>query len=831
VIVGREDELARIERIRSAGGVLVVRGAAGVGKTALIGAVDAVDGGVLATAGVECEVELAFGGLHRLLMPLADRFGELTDAQSHALRCALGVAAGDATDLLVCTAVLDLLRAAAPVTVVVDDAHLVDRASTQALLFAARRLAGERVGMILTVREPDRRALDTADLPELRLTGLRPTAVARLLGLDVTTATALTAITGGNPLVLKEIAGDRGLLRQVLVTGRAPVGALFTARLSILPPDVRLALAAAAAEETGDLATVHAACVALGVPYPAELPDLVTIVGGELRFDHPLARSAAYAVPADQRRLVHEAISGSLPDGPRARRHRALASVGPDEALAGDLEADATRASRRGGLAAAVPALLESARLSGDDGRRHHRLASAAYAAWKSGQLEIARDLLPDGASGRLRGLIELYGGDQVTAYELLARESSPDMLTMGIDAAIHAGLVDGATVLAGRIGEIPGYERYGRWLAGVVDDIAPDATPWQIHDAAPPEVRDSGAHRWLLPMAMSLRGRHLEQAREFGLTACADLHRRGTLAIYPIMLAWLAEVELRIGLWDEGQAHAEEGLRAAHDSGHRARAADLDALLALVAATRGDERACRQHTERTLRCPARNRLATATATWATGLSHLAGGDHDRAAECLTDLPQEQVRRAAIADTVEALVRQGDLEKATRLTTAFGQWLPDDAAPWLRALLHRCRALLWEQDKDFQLALDAGLPFDRARTALLYGRRLRRERRIKEARSTLRLAADLFGELGATPWAEHAGAELRACGGVTAPSGVLTHREREIARLAAAGMSNREIGSHLYLSHRTVGYHLHKIFPKLGIANRAQLRGADLTTG
>jgi DNA-binding CsgD family transcriptional regulator len=172
---------------------------------------------------------------------------------------------------------------------------------------------------------------------------------------------------------------------------------------------------------------------------------------------------------------------------------------------------------------------------------------------------------------------------------------------------------------------------------------------------------------------------------------------------------------------------------------------------------------------------------------------------------------------------VEALVRLGDLEEATRLTVSSGQW-SEHAAPWLRALHHRGQALLSGDEKEFREALDTPLPFDRARTALLYGQHLRRERRVKEARTMLRLGHGLFEALGAGPWSARAAAELRACGGTAALDGTLTPQEHEVARLAATGLTNREIGDRLYLSHRTVGYHLHKVFRKLGVANRTQLR-------
>lgn len=390
MILGRDDEFRRIGQVH-AGGALVVRGAAGAGKSTLLGAVAE---GALTTSGVESEVDLAFSGLHRLLMPLADRFDELPQPQSHALKRAIGIDSGAATDLLVCTALLDLLRKVAPVMVVVDDAHNVDRASVQALLFAARRLAADGVGMIFAVRHPDRRTVDTVGLPHLHLTGLPVPSVAGLFGVDTATAVTLTEITGGNPLVLKEIASSSALLRQTLVTGAAPVGELFTTRLSALPAQIRDALVVAAAEETGDLATIHAACARLGVPALTELPGLVTI-GAELRFSHPLVRSAAYAVPSAQRCRAHQAIADSLPDGPRARRHRALATVQPDHVLAADLEQDADNASRRGGIASAMPALLESARLSHDEPDRRRRLAAAAHAAWKSASPVSPSNLSP----------------------------------------------------------------------------------------------------------------------------------------------------------------------------------------------------------------------------------------------------------------------------------------------------------------------------------------------------------------------------------------------------------------------------------------------------
>jgi DNA-binding CsgD family transcriptional regulator len=905
MIHGREGELDRIGRLitdarAGRGGALVIRGEAGIGKTALLreGAALAGPATVLTVAGVESEVELAFSGLHQLLTPVLEHLAELADAQRDALSGALGLDAGQSTDLLVYTAVLNLLRRAArsrPLVVAVDDAQHLDHASMLALLFVARRIADCCVAVLLAVRDPDRRPVDTSDLPGVRLAGLGVDASAGLLrsrgrAVDDATVAMLVRATGGNPLALSELGGERVIL-DALVTGTVPVGVAlreaFAGRTSTLPEQSGAALLIAAAEDTGRCSVVYAACRTQGLPAgaldAAERAGLVTVDGDELRFAHPLVRSAVYsAASSQQRRLAHAAIAGVLDrlgSAARARWHRALATLGPADTLADALERDAGGAADRGGAAATVSALREAARLSSAASQRRRRLAAAAHAAWKSGRALVARSLAeqaecsPAGAADaatvlvliRLRGLIELYGGDQAIAYEHLVRgaeslsrtspEQAAELLFMAADAAIHLGRVDDAYAAAERVADLEvdaGYRQYGRWLAASVTDSLDATGPgaWQVFAAAPAAIQRSGAHRWLLPMAISARSRDSLQAHTFGLAAYEQIRRQGMVAITAIGLSWLVDLERRLGRWADGIVHAEEGLRAARDTGQQQLTVDFLSQLALFAAGRGDEGECRRYANLALQTslPLRNRLAAAQATWALGVMHLARGEYELASEQLVKIgtpgmptAHEQIARAAAADTVEAHVKAGNLEQATLLVDEFERWLRPNSPPWSQAHRYRCRALLSYDtsvaDKEFQLALavpqSEDRPFEQARTALLYGQWLRRNRRTREARVPLRLGAALFDTLGAAPWAERAMDELRVCGAPATRSlarteDLLTPQELAVAKLAASGLTNRQIGAHLFLSHRTVGYHLHKIFLRLGISHRSQLRGLGI---
>ncbi|WP_370970133.1 LuxR C-terminal-related transcriptional regulator [Amycolatopsis sp. cg9] len=439
-----------------------------------------------------------------------------------------------------------------------------------------------------------------------------------------------------------------------------------------------------------------------------------------------------------------------------------------------------------------------------DESARAHRLCEAAHSAWKAGDPVRARRLLDVMAStvrepvarpltGRLRGLIELYSGNLAAAQDHLTRladqvgpERAARLLFLAIDAAHHRDRWADVAGLARRITALdcePGYHVLAGLLTG--DGEVPD--PWELLDAVPASLTERHAHRWLVPMAISRRGPHRQATREFGLVAAERLRANGILALYAVLLTWLSEVELDLGRWADARAHAAEALRTAAEQ--RVTSADAHAVLARLAALRGDAQACREHATLVLReAPAQdNALAAAQARWALGSLHLSRGEYEPAVERLSALGHRDVAAAAARDHAEA--SSGGLSPAP----------PDDR------------------------------PFERARARLREGQRLRRDRRITEAKVALRTAWELFDSLGATEWAATAGRELRATGSAAGGGGRLTAQERQVAELAAAGLSNREIGARLFLSPRTVGYHLYKVFPKLGIASRAQLRDIALS--
>ncbi|MGP3958068.1 helix-turn-helix transcriptional regulator [Nonomuraea sp. 3N208] len=462
--------------------------------------------------------------------------------------------------------------------------------------------------------------------------------------------------------------------------------------------------------------------------------------------------------------------------------------------------------------------------------------------------------------------MMELWDGDQEAAVARLLHvaevitEEHPentaravDLMFMAVDGALRADRTDESLRAAARIeaaGALdPGYARYGRWLAdSLADRPRHGLSPWQLFEAAPSSLSPDQALRWVWAAALATFGALPRQARAFALEACAHLEATGMLAVHVLLLSWLAELEYHLGMWRDCEAHALEGLRAARDVGQSVLEADLLALLALLYAGRGQENECREHAERAvaLALSRGNRSAAATAQWALGRLALGADDYEEACERLGSLNRpgspfahRRLARRAVLDEVEAQVRAGRGEGAEQVVRAFEQWSEQSTLGWPQSHRHALRALLAEgnaADKHFRAALAApgaaDEPYTQARTAMLYGEWLRRTRHEGEARGQLRHAVEVLEGLGAEREAERARLQLRAAGGVARrrgdPTARLTVQESQVARLAAAGLSNREIGARLSVSPRTVGYHLYKIFPKLGISSRSQLRDADL---
>jgi DNA-binding CsgD family transcriptional regulator/tetratricopeptide (TPR) repeat protein len=937
---GRRAECDALERLladarRSRSGVLVVRGEAGVGKSALLDhAAGRAEGMVvLRASGVESEAELPFAALHQLLRPVLGLVERLPAAQAAALGGALGLGLpGDrgspeargsgglmpsppeargsgglmpsppeARDrFLVSVAVLSLLAEAAedrPVLCLVDEAQWLDDSSAQALTFAARRLEAEGVALLFAARDGDPRDFSAPGLPELRLQGLDPDAAAGLLaaaGVDLPAEVVerLVERTGGNPLALLELPGS---LEPGQLAGRAPLedvlplttrlAQAFGERVRRLPEASRTVLLVAAAETAGDPAVVLRAGARLGVGpdalEEAESAGLVQTGGGRLRFRHPLVRSATYqAATLAARQAAHRALAEVLAGEDAADQrawHLASATVGPDEAVAAGLEDSADRARRRGGHAAAAAALERAAELTGDDAERGRRLAAAADAAWLAGQADRAAALLdradPLGADPRsqataahLRGLIEASRGVALEAAAMLVAGSelaapvdpsqALQMLVEASEIASYAGDVAPTAELGRRAAALPVVDKAGEFLSDLLQGMGRVAEG------------DGAAGEPLLRRAIALAGT-LEHPRrlmwagmaalfvgEFGTVnalyarAVARARQDGAVGLLPQALEYLAPLELVAGRLDAATATATEGLRLARDTGNDTSACRNLATLAHLAALRGDEDACRGFAAEALDRAAARGLGLPATLAGHALALLELG-LNRPAEALVRLQgllgagpgagSPFFAVYTVPDLVEAAVRAGQAGAATAPLAAFEQLATLAGTPEVLAQLARCRGLLAPDEAapahfEEALALHDGLgrPFDLARTELAYGEALRRARRRGEARTHLRGALEIFQRLGAAPWAERAGAELRATGESArrrdpGAFSQLTPQELQIIRLVGEGGTNREIGAQLFLSRRTIDYHLRNVFVKLGVSSRAELIRLQLT--
>ena len=899
-LVGRERECAAIDRLlevaaRGESSSLVLRGEAGIGKTALL--THAAERGgsniVLRTAGVEAESDLAFAGLYGLLRPIVAKLGELPKTQADALAGALGLALSVGSDrLLVAAATLSLLAAAAeevPVLCVIDDAQFLDAASAEALVFSARRLAAEPVAMLFAVREGEARTFAAPGLPELVLEGLGAEAAARLVRASAPAAADtvrewLLAEAAGNPLALLELPsglsedqliGRAALPEAIPLTSR--LRSAFAQRVDRLPAATRAALLIAAVDDSGDVATVVRAAGEAGEPEDAldsaEQAGLVRMVGGRIVFRHPLVRSALHGSSTlSQRRDAHAALAAALSgaeDADRRAWHQALATLSTDEAVAAALEASARRYEARAGHASAATAFVRAAELSADESRRTGRLAAAAEAAWAAGQPERARELIARAVpltTGQaraellyLRGVIEAKTGDLRSAVAVLieAADASDtgsrtlEMLTEATEAAEYAGDYSQAAAIGARADAIEPQSETDRFrvaaLTGIAAELAGDherAAPL-LHEAIQraEQFEDPGPLVWASLIAtMGNMGGNFGDGVPYSTRAVTIAREHGLLSILPMALWAHANALMGLGHFNVALSAAEEGARLASDFGHRLGAGWNFAVLAMLAALRGDKSRARDHAEEAIELAATGgaTLVLGTAEWALGQLDLTLGRPGEATDRLLLLSAVDRREWnplnglwSIPDLIEAAARSGRLDEVADRFDRYAGWVQHSPSAARLSVLARCRALVRDGDTQEQfetaLAPDGTVsPFLLARTELLYGEWLRRERRRREARRHLRRAADLFRQVRAPPWEERAEAELRATGEKARrrdPSTLdqLTPQELQIAGLVAAGMTNREIAAQLFLSPRTIDYHLRKVFSKLGVTSRVEL--------
>ena len=872
MLVGRETELAGLGQLLDAArggtsGALVLRGEAGIGKTALLEhAAEAATGFTkLRATGIEYEAELPYAALHQLLRPLEDRIDRLAEPQADALRGALGLAhEREADAFLVGVGVLTLLADAAeeqPLLAVLDDAAWFDHETVHALAFTARRLQAEGVVMLFSVRDDPARAFELPGIETIRVQRLADDDARRLLG-DVERRDELVARGAGNPLALLELAGGHDGTEQA-----------FASRVRALPEGTQTLLLLAAADTTTSLAVIGAAARLIGLDEaalePAETAGLVHAVDGRLEFRHPLVRSGVYhSAPFAARARAHRTLADVLTGEQNADRrawHHAAAVMGTDEEAAAELEGTAWRAIERSGHGAAAAALERAGELSPDDADRTRRLVFAAREAGMAGEQERALAILDRvgelthpalvAAAALMRGWAAIDDGARLDAFEhfmqavRVGHEAAPGLALL---AAVRATEVAGQARTPERLADMRELlstiqvgsddERTSLAVAegfaafGVDDDVA-----FAMFKRATALAQPSSDALTLLhaSWAAGFDGDHLEGARLAGRAEQAA-RSRGLIAPLPAILMARSTWELGASRFAAAESTAEAGLTLAREIGQAGVVAVMLALQARVDAVRGREEDCRRRATEALALAAARSEAHPESAAETALAQLdlAFG---RPADALVRLQavfangHAIYRYSVIDDLVEAAAGAGRADEALDAVAAWQRWARHSGHPIGDVVLARARALLAppeDAELRFQAALAAhervAWPFGQARTELAYGGFLRRARRKSEARTQLRAALGRFEALGAAPWADRAASELRATGETARKRDAstldqLTPQELQIARLVAEGGRNRDIAARLFLSPKTVEYHLRKIFQKLDIGARADL--------
>jgi DNA-binding CsgD family transcriptional regulator len=903
-LYGREPECAAIDRLlegarRSRSGALVLRAEAGVGKSALLSyaRTRGTDLRILQAVGVEPEIELPFAALYQLLRPVFPYLDRIPDVQAMALRSALAIAPGDTDNrFAIALAVLSLLAEVAsdgPLLCLVDDAHWLDQPSADTLSFVARRLEAEGIVMLFAAREGYARSFPGSGLAERAINGLAPDDAELLLverfgsAIAPETRRVIRRSAQGIPLALLEIPmaltpaqlSGRQALPHPMPLGR-DLEAILLERVHRLSASAQLLLLVAAAEGSGEADVILSAGGVLGIPpstlLEAEASGLIRARGSALVFRHPILRSAVYqGASLPQRQAAHRALVDTLAGEPNADRrawHRAALVLAPDDEVADELERTAQRARSRSGHAAAYRALRRAAELTSSDGRRARRLASAARAAWNAGRPDEASVLLR--AMDRetdvetfaelrhVQGEIELSCGTPLQGATLLregvdrvARSDPRKALQMLLDMAMCANYAGDLSMMseAGRRAAALPFERCEP-EAPLVHLIADVTVALQGNDAgararllqAVDHLADATEPRWLI-WAAAAASRSGAQARHDAFCRRAEAIARQTTAVGTLAMALqrIAWTDLAYGRVAAASIHSAEGLQLAMESGLTNAACFHRAILAWVAAVRGDEETCTSLAEQASATALEHGLGpqSSIAHWAVGLLHLGLGRWEAAATQLDAVSSPApgtghsfVALWALPDLVEAAVRAGYPDVAESAATRFAGYAPEGAPDWELALVARCQALITRPPEAKERLLSDALilherdprPFSQARTRLLLGEHLRRERRRVEARSQLRTATETFERLGAAPWDERARAELRATGETARkrePSTLtqLTPQQLHIVRLVAEGATNKDVAAQLFLSPRTVDHHLRNVFTKLGISSRAEL--------
>ncbi len=901
---GRRNECDALDGILSnvRGGesqVLVVRGEPGVGKTALLDYLAGRAHGCLVAraSGVESEMQLAFAGLHQLCAPFLDRLKRLPDPQRDALETAFGLRGAATPDrFLIGLAVLSLLSDMAkgqPLVCIVDDAHWLDRESTQALAFVIRRLVAEPVAVVFSsARNGD--AGDLCGLPELMVGGLADGDARALLRsvvtgpLDERVLQRIVAETRGNPLALlelprgrtpEELAGGFGLLDYPALSGR--VMASFRQRLSPLPAASRLLLLVAAAEPVLDPVVVWGAAALLGIDAEAAEPAAAAgfvECGGQVRFCHPLARSAVYrAASPGERQAVHRALAEVADpelDPDRRAWHRALATAGLDEDVAAELDRSAGRARARGGLAAAAAFQRMAAELTPGAARRGERALAAAQAKHRVGARDVALRVLTMADAAPLdelqRARAELLHA-QIAADSGHGRDASAllldaakrlEPLDLGLSRATY-GDAFSAAFSAGRLARRGGALEVARAVR-ITPAPAPSASAADLlldglaimttdgYAAGAPLLKravtafcdwemSADERSFLLPLVCKVAPEVWDDESWLRLsTGLIETAREtGALSVLPVALQSAATIQVLVGNIATARATADEAEAIARVIG---KPVGRYAPLA-IAAWNGRETEVSHLIAASMDemiDRGEGRWLSA-AEWASAVLYNGLGRYHEASVVAERASEQRLELGwptwSIAELIEASARLGHPERAALALQRLSERAHSSGSDWALGIEARSRALLSDGDAADRLYREAIERLDRtriraelARAHLLYGEWLRREHRRVDAREQLRTAHEMLARMGIGGFAERARRELLATGETVRKRtdetrDELTAQETQIARLAAEGRTNPDIGGQLFLSPRTVEWHLRKVFTKLGIRSRKELPG------
>lgn len=900
LLQGRDRDIAliaqMIERIDQGGSTLVISGEPGIGKSALLEEAKrrARERGlaVLSMTGVLAEVHLPFAALEQALRPLMKEAASLVPRQRSALLSAFGMHddTGAPDIFLVALATLSLLTESAtrkPILIVADDVQWLDEATYEVLAFISRRLSSDPVVLFAAMRDGFDRLFDDASNLRLRLSGLGETDAERLLDahapdLSADLRSRFLKEASGNPLALLELPRDRrgaDIRETTWLPLTERLERAFSARLTDLPAASRMLLFVAAENDGTSLHEIlRAGQAVLGEPVhidaltPAIAARLIDVDEMEVRFRHPLVRSAMHqAADLAIRQNIHAALAVIVHDElDRHLWHRAAAVIGPDDALAGEYDAMAGRALRKGAVAMAIEVLEKAAALSSTTRTRSDRFLRAAELAANLGQPDLLERLVRQADIGE--------PSPHVRARLAWVREISQPMMIndlgrisalIGFAADAHAhGDNDLALALLWRAAQRCWWGSMGQTVCENVLaaarklDLPPETARLiaiegyvgalehgydvyrQLAAHAAAGVADPVA-AWILGLAGNTIG-----ACEFSIVWLTDastaFREQGRLGDLTRVLFSRSCAEAEMGDWTGALKSSGESARFGEETGENIWVAGSAIMQAILAGRRGHLDAAEAHAaqaERLLLSPGTN-FWRALLQNARGIIALVA---DRPAEAYEHLhrmlmPGDSAFNASmqfycLADYVEAALACGQEAAAVAAVEDVERRAGSVAAPWVRMILSYCKALLAPPDRTEKCFGDAFLtdiktwPFRHGCCLLAYGTWLRRQRRSADARAPLRNARDIFDALGAGPWSERARRELRAAGEVSRPRegrmlDELTPQELQIAELAASGLSNKEIGARLYLSHRTVGYHLYRIFPKLGIIARSGLSAA-----